>query len=610
MIKGKKSIALSIAVLLMVSSNIAFADNKVKDVVSSNNIRVEARANPQQIKLAGSDRYKTAVEISKAGWSSSDRALLVNGTALPDALCASPLADEYNAPILLTEREQVNSGTLAELKRLGVKNITLIGSEGVITKVQEDQLKREGFTVERIGGVDRYDTSLKIANKLNGLYSNKGITKKPIFIANGVKGLADATSVSSPAGIKDGVILYTNGTNLNGVKSYIEANANQVYIIGSEGVVTKAVEDELKRTGIPVKRIGGVDRKDTNAKVVNEFFGDKTKETAMYVAKDGMGAENQLVDGLAVGSLASKNKAPVMLASDNLGESQKSTLKDRKVSTLVQVGDGRNANPTKQAMGIITANAVPEGGGGTTSPDGMKLPTIQYAPEKSMKMSGYGGYNSPGWNRIEGTINVKYGNPNTVPHSYGSRNQAQYDSVVNYVKDKVKGINYRLKSDWVYTQHFINNGNQHLNDEFIDPVLLANNITVAYGDWRVNNKYIVIGLQKGIVSREDAEKLAIYNSAVGTVKSSIGRVIDPGDGSPYSAYDEIFRKIGDCDSSATTDSLTGDILGFSTMVAGTADHQVDIVRVGGYYWENGSTPTLNATDDWRAYSVVFEAPTY
>lgn len=592
MVKRKKSIALAIAALLITSTSLTFADTTKVTTV-------------QQSKLAGSDRYKTAVEISKAGWGSANKALIVNGTALPDALCASPLADEYDAPILLTEKDKLNADTLAELKRLGVKEVTLIGGDNVISKAQENQLVSEGFKVERISGIDRYETSLNIANKLKGLYSAKGNTgRKPVFLANGVKGLADATSVSSPAGIKDAVILYTNGTNLNGVKNYIETSCDDVYIIGGTSVISQGVEDELRNTtNKGVKRIAGIDRKDTNAKVINEFFPNEEVAT-LYVAKDGMGNESDLVDGLAVGSLASKNNAPVMLASDNLSASQESTLKAKTVSTVAQVGDGKNANPTKQAVGIINAIAQPE------AEDNMKLPTINFAKEGNMLMTGLGGYDRPSWNKIEGNLYVKYGNPNTRPHSYGSANQSQYDYVVNFVKDKLETINFRLKSDWVYLQHFINNGNKDLDDNYIDPILSKNGITVRYKDWKSANNYIIIGLQKGIMTREDAEQLAMYNSVVSHVTSGVNYT-DPGDGTPYSAYDVLVHKKGDCDSFAQLTSAIGDVVGMCTAVGGSATHQEVMIRVGNYWWNGGRRPTLNATDNiFQKLSVVSEAPTY
>ena len=57
-----------------------------------------------EIRLAGVDRYRTAVAISQEGWKSSDYAILVRGDDFADALCAGPLAGKYDAPILFTDK--------------------------------------------------------------------------------------------------------------------------------------------------------------------------------------------------------------------------------------------------------------------------------------------------------------------------------------------------------------------------------------------------------------------------------------------------------------------------------------------------------------------------
>ncbi|NLI94099.1 MAG: cell wall-binding repeat-containing protein [Peptococcaceae bacterium] len=74
-------------------------------------------------RLEGTDRYKTAAAISRKGWDISDYAVLARGDDFADALCAGPLAAKYNAPILMTEPNELNTATLDEMKRLGVKHL-------------------------------------------------------------------------------------------------------------------------------------------------------------------------------------------------------------------------------------------------------------------------------------------------------------------------------------------------------------------------------------------------------------------------------------------------------------------------------------------------------
>ncbi|WDC84176.1 cell wall-binding repeat-containing protein [Caloramator sp. mosi_1] len=69
----------------------------------------------------------------------------------------------------------------------------IIGSEGAVSKEVENKIRSLNINVERIGGEDRYETAVKIAQKLG--------TTKEVFVATGLN-YPDALSVSSVAAIK------------------------------------------------------------------------------------------------------------------------------------------------------------------------------------------------------------------------------------------------------------------------------------------------------------------------------------------------------------------------------------------------------------------------
>lgn len=74
------------------------------------------------VRLAGSNRFETAVAIARAGWTDgADNVVLVYAFDFPDALAAVPLAKKLNAPILLTSKTELSSVTLAEMERLNAK---------------------------------------------------------------------------------------------------------------------------------------------------------------------------------------------------------------------------------------------------------------------------------------------------------------------------------------------------------------------------------------------------------------------------------------------------------------------------------------------------------
>ena len=81
-----------------------------------------------------------------------------------------------------------------EIKRLKAKKVVLIGGTGVISSNVENTLKSKGLTVSRIGGQNRYDTSLLIAKELDKL-----VDVHTVYIAYGF-GEPDALSIAAQAG--------------------------------------------------------------------------------------------------------------------------------------------------------------------------------------------------------------------------------------------------------------------------------------------------------------------------------------------------------------------------------------------------------------------------
>lgn len=68
-------------------------------------------------RLAGLNRYETAIEISQAAFpedDSVDNVVLARGDDFPDALAGVPLANDLEAPILLTRTGDLRENTEEE----------------------------------------------------------------------------------------------------------------------------------------------------------------------------------------------------------------------------------------------------------------------------------------------------------------------------------------------------------------------------------------------------------------------------------------------------------------------------------------------------------------
>ncbi|MFD3155893.1 cell wall-binding repeat-containing protein [Haloimpatiens sp. FM7330] len=256
-------------------------------------------AAPVTVRFAGSNRYKTSVEISKNNWSTSDYVILASGEDFPDALSAAPLAKKYNAPILLIENNSMNSDIVQEIQRLGANNAFIVGGTGVISENVENQLGNLNIVYTRIQGEDRYETSVKIAEIIG--------TNSGVVIASG-ENFPDALSIASIAAQNQMPILLTQKNVLpTVVDDFIKNNSsNKYYVIGGKAVVSDEVVNGLSN----LKRLSGSNRYETNLAVINEFLSGINKEN-VYVATG-----QAFPDALAGSAAAAKTSSMIVLTND------------------------------------------------------------------------------------------------------------------------------------------------------------------------------------------------------------------------------------------------------------------------------------------------------
>ena len=134
------------------------------------------------------------------------------------------------------------------------------------------------------------------------------------------------------------IILSNPNEGTNASDEFIKSkNISTSYVIGGENVISNDVENKLPNA----KRIAGIDRNETNAKVIETFYTEKEIKNA-YVAKDGMGKEDYLIDALSVGVLAAKNDSPVIIVGNKLNQMQKDVINTKSFDTVTQVGGSGN----------------------------------------------------------------------------------------------------------------------------------------------------------------------------------------------------------------------------------------------------------------------------
>ena len=102
-------------------------------LVSTSAFAIDNINKPNVTRLVGQDRYQTCNKIVDTGWTQSNYAILVNSNMFSDAITSSPLAKKSNAPILLTEGNNLTTSTKEQLQKLDVKTVYIIGGTGVLS---------------------------------------------------------------------------------------------------------------------------------------------------------------------------------------------------------------------------------------------------------------------------------------------------------------------------------------------------------------------------------------------------------------------------------------------------------------------------------------------
>lgn len=78
-------------------------------------------------RIAGNDRYQTALAIAKRSFESNENAILANSKVFADSLSAVSVAKNYKAPIILTDNENLTQSAKNYLENM--KSVTIIGGE-------------------------------------------------------------------------------------------------------------------------------------------------------------------------------------------------------------------------------------------------------------------------------------------------------------------------------------------------------------------------------------------------------------------------------------------------------------------------------------------------
>ncbi|MDR1070572.1 MAG: cell wall-binding repeat-containing protein [Gracilibacteraceae bacterium] len=248
------------------------------------------------MRIEGSDRIATAIEVAKYGWEREGvfRAVVVpaNQENLIDSVAVAPLATQFDAPVLLTYKDKLDPRLKKELQEWGTHTVYAVG--GLSDQVIAELRGMQGVYVEVIRGQDRWETSRLLNARMS--------SPEGSFVV-GYNSVAEALMISSFAGKNSHRVILADR---NGSVDLSQLVGSRIYLIGDERTVADV--DASKIPGSVVVRIAEYENNiyDRNWEVLRIFNFDYDY---VFVANG-----DSLVDALSVSSLAGRTGAPIAFA--------------------------------------------------------------------------------------------------------------------------------------------------------------------------------------------------------------------------------------------------------------------------------------------------------
>ncbi|MGL6107204.1 cell wall-binding repeat-containing protein [Romboutsia sp.] len=277
-----------------------------------------------------------ANKIVQEGWgNSADTVIILNSKAVIDGILATPLSGIYNAPVLLSDKDNLKPETKAQLTKLKPKNVIIIGGENIVSNNVKKAIQSllGNVNIERIGGKDRYDTSLLIAKKIDTQFK-----VEKIYVGYG-NSEADLISIASKSGEeKTPIILAKKEAIPQNLYDWLATKQlSNAYFIGGEAVISNNVissVNNITSNNVTENRVWGKDRFETNGKLIEKFYSNKELNSALVTNV------NDYETALMAIPLGIKLKSPLVIVDkNNVNATQSQVLNQKYTNKIYKLGN-------------------------------------------------------------------------------------------------------------------------------------------------------------------------------------------------------------------------------------------------------------------------------
>ena len=229
---------------------------------------VTAAGGAESQRIYGSDRFATALAIYNEGlrlgaW--GDTCILASGLGFADALSISPYAYSEQIPIILID----SSATLSaqEVDAIGdgdIEKLILLGDSKRVLDSVANQVDIKSSKVIRLGGADRYATSMEVVNWCIG--NSRGKNFQPIHKLNVKNGIGFASGLGFPDALSAGPllgklrapILLVSDSSATTAASFVSSNSANIISMYFYGGLP-SISDSTAKTIIHSKKYDVLD---------------------------------------------------------------------------------------------------------------------------------------------------------------------------------------------------------------------------------------------------------------------------------------------------------------------------------------------------------------
>lgn len=244
-------------------------------------------------RVSGPNRYDSAAKIAATYPAGVDVAYLATGENFPDAIAASALAGEQDAPILLARPGQLPASTAAQLDRLNPGELIVLGGTAALSDTVARQAGSYAGSWRRVTGGNRYDVSAALTQA----YSPG---ESVLYVASG-DNFPDALTIGALAARQGAPLLLTPKSGLDPAieEQVARLDPGRIVVVGGTAAVSDTVVGQLRpHTSGSVTRITGANRYAVSSAIAQQFPSGGARA---YVAT-GLNFPDALVGGARAGS--------------------------------------------------------------------------------------------------------------------------------------------------------------------------------------------------------------------------------------------------------------------------------------------------------------------